>query len=496
LYEVTRLESFLQADISKLDCVFNPRSVAFVGATEAKVKWGFIIFNNLVIGGYEGELYPVNPGHEEIMGMKCYARVSDIPGDVDLAVFTVPAKQVLASLDDCATKGVSAALVITAGFSEVGEEGAELEAEMVRKADEAGIVLVGPNGQGVCSPGASLYTWMPIFFPTPGEMSFVSQSGNILNMLIDHALDAGFGVSKAVSSGNEAMLRSQDYFSYLSKDPGTQVIVSYIEGMKDGRDFFTKASDATRRKPVIVLKGGRSSSGMKAASSHTGALAVSSNVFSSAARQAGVIEARSIEEAGTIASAFMNRPLPEGKRVGIVTGGGGLGVIAADACADEGLEVVKLSDETLASIGQYMPDYWVPGNPVDLVAGLDLRIIKPILEVMLHSGEIDALLFIFVEAQQSKGKDVRTEGAGRGYELGELWSKMAQQLGVSLQELYGVMREAGVPIYAVLNYSRIKRIKADPEPGGKYVMIFDEVEFACAAMSAMYRYHEYLQRTD
>jgi acyl-CoA synthetase (NDP forming) len=192
----------------------------------------------------------------------------------------------------------------------------------------------------------------------------------------------------------------------------------------------------------------------------------------------------------------MNRPLPEGKRVGIVTGGGGLGVIAADACADEGLEVVKLSDETLASIGQYMPDYWVPGNPVDLVAGLDLRIIKPILEVMLHSGEIDALLFIFVEAQQSKGKDVRTEGAGRGYELGELWSKMAQQLGVSLQELYGVMREAGVPIYAVLNYSRIKRIKADPEPGGKYVMIFDEVEFACAAMSAMYRYHEYLQRTD
>ncbi|MHB8895452.1 MAG: CoA-binding protein, partial [Candidatus Geothermincolia bacterium] len=373
-----------------LDYLFKPRSIAFVGATEAKVKWGFICFNNLLAGGYEGKVYPVNPGHEKLLGLPCYPSVLDIPGDVDLAVFTVPASAVLTALDDCAEKGVRAGLVISAGFGELGGEGAAMELELVRKAGEAGIVLCGPNGQGLCCPESKLYPWMPLFYPRAGSIGVVCQSGNILNMLIGEALDAGFGISKGVSSGNEAQLMTEDYLEYLSEDPATDVIVAYIEGIDDGRRFLELSRVAAGRKPVVVLKGGRSSAGMKAASSHTGALAVDGDLFASACRQAGLVNAGTIKQAGIMASSFVNRPLPRGRRVGIVTGGGGLGVIASDACVDAGLEIPALTRETLEGIGALLPDYWVPGNPVDLVAGLDLRVIQPIIELLIRSREVDS----------------------------------------------------------------------------------------------------------
>lgn len=475
----------MEPRLRNLDYAFNPRSIAFVGATESMRKWGFLILNNLLTGGYRGEVYPVNPGRDAVLGLKAYPRVGDIPGHVDLAVFTVPSRQVMEALRDCAEKGVKAALVITAGFKELGEEGAKAEADMVRLAREAGMVLIGPNCQGICCPANDLYPWMPILFHPPrGRIGYVSQSGNILNMLIGHAATAGLGVSKAVSSGNEADLRTVDYYTYLGEDADTEVIVSYIEGLQDGRDFVSRAREVTRRKPIVVLKGGRTTSGVSAARSHTGAMAVSEDLFEAACRQAGVVVTHSIEECGITAAAFVNRPLPRGRRVGIVTGGGGLGVIASDFCTEIGLEVVKLSSKTLEKLERMLPDWWVPGNPVDLVAGLDFSVIKPVIETLMTSGEVDAVMFLWIGAPRLKNARLKGE---RGMDLSGVWRSMDQYFLEHIGELYELMHQLQVPLYIATSL----RVEDGGDPDGCPPLIFDSVESACRAVSAMAEYYHF-----
>ncbi len=473
--------------LRNLDFAFNPRSIAFVGATESMRKWGFLILNNLLTGGYAGEVYPVNPGRETILGLKAYPRVSDIPGEVDLAVFTVPARQVMDALQDCARKGVKACLVITAGFKELGSEGEALEKEMVRRAREAGMVLIGPNCQGICCPTNDLFPWMPILFHPPrGRLGYVSQSGNILNMLIGNAVVSGLGVSKAVSSGNEADLRTVDYYSYLGEDPETEVIVSYVEGLQDGRDFVCRSREVTARKPIVVLKGGRTSSGISAAKSHTGAMAVSGDLFEAACRQAGIIVTHTIEECSLTAAAFVNRPLPRGKRVGIVTGGGGLGVIASDFCTEIGLEVASLSPRTLEKLEKMLPDWWVPGNPVDLVAGLDFSVIKPVIETIMTSGEVDAVLFLWIGAPRLKNAGVKGR---RGMDLSAIWKTMDQYFLEHLSELYDLMHQLQVPLYIATTLPVDEASEAD----GCRPLVFTSVEPACRAVSAMAEYYHFLE---
>ncbi len=476
--------------MQNLDYVFKPESVAFVGATEGKVKWGFVILNNLMAGGYRGRIYPVNPGKETVMGLKCYASVLDIPDEVDMAIFTVPARSVVEALGDCAEKGVKAALVITAGFKELGEEGAELEAEMVRKANAAGMALVGPNGEGVGCPEVNFYPWMPVHYPRAGRISFIAQSGNILNMLIGHALKSGFGVAKAVSSGNEAQLRTEDYFEYFAGDPGTDVIVAYVEGVQDGRRFFEKAREVSASKPIVILKGGRTISGMRAASSHTGAMAVESDIFETACRQAGIITANTIFEAGVGAASFMNRPLPRGRRVGIITGGGGLGVLAADMCTDYGLEVSALSEGLLAEVKKHLPPYFVPGNPIDLVAGLNLQVIIPVVEAVMTSGEVDSVLFIFFESTREKSRKIGDPG-GHVVDMGEIWDAAMQRIVEPMQRLYTLGRETGVPLYIAANLDAGGAFLKPGSGNDGLPMVYGEVESACAAISIMARYAEF-----
>ncbi len=476
--------------LKNLDFAFNPRSIAFIGATENMRKWGFLILNNLLTGGYEGDVYPVNPNRETILGLRAYPSVREIPAEIDLAVFTVPARQVLSSLGQCIEKGLKAGLVITAGFKELGEEGARVEAEMVRMAREAGIVLVGPNCQGICCPKNRLYPWMPILFhPVPGKIGYVAQSGNILNMLIGHAVNAGLGVSKAVSSGNEADLSSEEYYAYLAEDPDTEVIVSYVEGIPDGRRFFEHARAVTGKKPVVVLKGGRTRSGVAAARSHTGAMAVSEKLFEAACRQAGITLTSSIEEAGVTAAAFVNRPLPRGKRVGIITGGGGLGVIACDFCTEIGLEVPTLSRETLGRLEELLPDWWVPGNPVDLVAGLDFTVLKPVIEILMRSGEVDAVMFLWIGAPRRRGEKATVKSA-RGMDISAIWKAMDQHFMGFYRELNSLMHELQVPLYIATS------IQIDEEQNGDgcQPLVFRDVESTCRAISAMAEYRSYLER--
>ena len=477
----------MNARLKNLDYAFNPRSIAFIGATESIRKWGFLILNNLLTGGYKGEIYPVNPGRETILGLKAYPRVLDIPGDIDMAVFTVPSRLVMEALEDCAAKGVRAGLVITAGFKELGAEGEAMERELVKKAREAGMVLIGPNCQGICCPAHHLYPWMPVLYHPPrGSIGYVSQSGNILNMLIAHADNAGLGVSKAVSSGNEADLRMVDYLSYLAEDPETEVIVSYIEGLQDGRDFVERLREASMRKPIVILKGGRTQPGMSAARSHTGAMAVSGDLFEAACRQAGAIVTHSIEDCGVTAAAFVNRPLPQGKRVGIITGGGGLGVIASDFCSEIGLEVARLSPQTLAALEKMLPAWWVPGNPVDLVAGLNFSVIKPIIEILMKSGEVDAVIFLWIGAPRRKNASIDAE---RGMDISVVWSAMDKYFMEHLDELYGIMRDLKVPLYIATTLEVTE--EGDEGDNGGRPLIFNSVEAACRAVSAMADYRQF-----
>jgi acyl-CoA synthetase (NDP forming) len=479
----------METRLNNLDYIFNARSIAFVGATETMGKWGFLILNNIITGGYEGKIYPVNPGRDKVLGLQAYPTVRDIPEDVDLAVFTVPARLVIGALDDCVSKGVKAGVVISAGFKELGGEGAEMEKELVRKAREGGMVLIGPNCQGVCCPGNKLYPWMPILFhPPPGKIAYVSQSGNILNMLIGRAVNSGFGASKGVSSGNEADLRTEDYFSYFLEDEDTDVIVAYIEGIDDGRRFIERARSTASVKPIVALKGGRTRSGISAARSHTGAMAVSEKLFEAVCRQAGITLTWSIDETGITAASFVNRPLPKGRRVGIVTGGGGLGVIASDVCSEEGLDIVQLSPQTLERIGKHMPDWWVPGNPIDLVAGLDFTIIKPVMEILMKSGEVDAVMFLWIGAPRKEKPVISVKG---GVDISGVWDMIRHHFKDYAKELYDLMQELEIPLYFASNAQPADLTDSGDEGDESYLMVYESVESACRAIKAMATYHEF-----
>jgi len=479
--------------LKKLDNLFHPRSIAFVGATETIGKWGFIIYNNLISGEYEGKLYPVNPGRDSVLGFKAYPSVRDIPGEVDMAVFTVPARQVLAAIDDCVAKDVAAGVVISAGFKELGGEYADLESELVARTRAGNMVLVGPNGQGVCCPKEKLYPWIPPnFHPPAGEVGVVSQSGNIQTMLIGEVVKSGFGISKSASSGNEADLKTEDFFEYFAHDPDTKVILAYVEGISDGRSFIERTRATTAKKPVIVFKGGSTLSGVSAARSHTGAMAVSDRLFDSVCKQSGLIRAWRIDEAGIIASSFLGHPLPRGRRVAILTGGGGLGVVAADACSKLGLEVVNLSDETLSKIGELMPDWWVPGNPVDMVAGLRFGTRKPILEILMKSGEVDSIILPRMGPPQKNGA-MTTNQKGNVSESFKIWEAMAKRQVKLAHELYDMMAEHNIPVFMASNLFQETNIDISELLGDKRMTIYRNIDTACLAASAMADYSEYLR---
>ena len=378
--------------IEAMERFFSPRSVAFVGASNSKQKWGGIVLRNLRKGGYAGDIYPVNPKEKEVQGLKAYPTVSSIPGDVDLAIFTIPAKGMVDSISDCVRKGVKAGLVISAGFAELGEEGRTLQAEMVRRAGAGGMVLIGPNGQGIAVPRTKLYPWMPAFMPDAGPIGIASQSGSVATMLSQRLAEFGFGSSKVVSAGNCSDIGWPDYLEYFRQDPDTTVILLHIEGVEDGQAFFRAAKRAALAKPVVVVKAGRTQAGMSAAATHTGALAGSDRVFSAACRQAGVIRMEKMEEAVIMAAGLVATPLPAGRRVAIITGGGGFGVIAADAAAQAGLDVVSLSEQTIAKLRERLPSWWAPNNPVDLVAGLGYADAVDLIPILMQSGEVDGVM--------------------------------------------------------------------------------------------------------
>ena len=376
--------------------MFEPDSVVFLGATNDPRKWGFRILANIVNGGFTGNIYPVNPTKtkEEILGLKVYKSVAEVPETPDVAVIVIPPPGVPTVLKECANKGIKTALVITAGFAEVDVEGQKLQQEMVEIAKSTGLRFMGPNSNGIVNPHHKFYPEMPPHFPHAGPISIVSQSGNIVTTIIRLATSSGFGCAKCISSGNEADIHSEDYIKYLAEDPQTKVILSYIEGFKNGSRFFEIAKEVSKKKPIVMIKAGETPAGAIAAKSHTASLAGSYTLFDAMCKQSGIIKVTSLDELIDTGTALICNPLPKGKRVGIVTSGGGWGVLAADACARLGLDVVTLPPETIRELNSFMPAWWNRGNPVDLVAGLFGDAVMRCIEIVLRSPVVDGVIFL------------------------------------------------------------------------------------------------------
>ncbi|UCH50692.1 MAG: CoA-binding protein, partial [Chloroflexota bacterium] len=344
---------------------------------------------------FKGRIYPVNPNRkEEILGLKVYKSIAEVPEIPDLAVIVIPPSGVPKVLGECAVKGIRSGVVITAGFAEVNVEGERLQQEMTQIASSSGLRFIGPNSDGIVNPHHQLYPQMPPIFPRPGPISIVSQSGNIVGSIMRQAIDNGFGCAKCISSGNEADLHSEDYIRYLGEDPQTKVILSYIEGLKDGTRFFEVAKEVAKKKPMVVLKAGETPAGAIAAKSHTASLAGSDTAFDAMCKQSGVIRVRRLDDLVNTGLALLCHPLPRGRRVGIVTAGGGWGVLTADACARLGLDVVTLPPETISELDSFMPAWWNRGNPVDLVAGIFGDAVIRCIEVILRCSVVDGVIFL------------------------------------------------------------------------------------------------------
>jgi len=396
--------------------LFEPSVVAVVGASRERGKIGAEIFHNLR-GTFRGRVVPINPRAGEILGEKSYPRITDVPGSVDLAVIAVPAAGVEAAIDDCAAKGVSGVVVITAGFSETGAEGRRREAALLEKVRAAGMRMVGPNCMGLVNtdPRFRLNATFGPIYPPEGKVALSSQSGALGLALLDYASKLNLGISTFVSVGNKADVSGNDLIQYWSEDPRTDVILLYLESFGNPVRFSSIARRVAHRKPIVAVKSGRSQAGSRAASSHTGALAESDRVVDALLRQAGVIRTGTLEELFDVAMLLSNQPLPRGRRVGIVTNAGGPGILAADACEAQGLELPVFSPKTAAALRAFLPEAASVGNPVDMLASAPPAHYRQAEQILLADDAIDSLLVIFIPPIASNVDEVAraiVEGAG------------------------------------------------------------------------------------
>ena len=380
--------------------LFCPRSIAIIGASATFGKWGYTLFTNIVAGNFQGKIYLVNPKGSEIAGRPVFKSVADIPGPVDLAVVTVPASKVIDLIPQLKAKNIKSVLLVTSGFSETGKKGLRLEDRLVEEAHEAGITILGPNTIGICNPHENLFCTYQHVRPKPGSTTLVAQSGNLGTQILAFAESEGIGMRAFIGSGNEAMITIEDYMEMLEFDDLTKTVVLYVESLKDGRRFFEATRRVARKKPVIMLKGGRTRAGNRAAASHTGALASDIKFFEAACTQAGVVLVETSMDLLDLSAAFSSLPLPKGRRVAIMTLGGGWGVITADLCVEHGLEVPELSPNIISRIDQVLPPYWSRSNPVDLVAEMDLSIPMMLIEELVKWDGCDAVIHLGILGRQ------------------------------------------------------------------------------------------------
>ena len=377
--------------MNDLTSLMRPKSVAVIGASNTPGKIGYAVVRNMISSGFKGSIYPINPKETEIAGLKAYPTVVDIGEPVDVAVMCVPAKASLSVAEDCGKAGVKHIIVITAGFKEVGKEGRELEQQLADIAKKYGMRIVGPNVLGIIDTHAPFNATFAKEMALKGNIAFISQSGALCIAILDWSLKNGLGFSQFVSMGNKADLNEADFIEVAGKDPETKVICLYLEDVVEGERFISAAREAIKRVPVIALKSGVSSSGAKAASSHTGALAGSDTAYKTAFKHAGILRASTMTQLFELANAFTTQPIPKGKRVAVVTNAGGLGIVAIDAIELGGLEVARFSEDTIALLREKMPSMANIYNPIDVIGDAHYDRYEVALDAALSDPNVDSV---------------------------------------------------------------------------------------------------------
>ncbi len=434
-----------------LGLFFNPKSVAIIGASETPGKIGRVILENFA-KKYKGAIYPVNPKYDEILGFKAYKSVREIPEKVDLAVIIVRAQLVPGIMDDLGAKGIRAAIIVSGGFSEIGEEGAILESQVREKALKYGIRVIGPNGLGIYNAETGVDTFfLPeerMKRPPPGRIALISQSGALAAAVLDWAAFKGIGISKVVSYGNKIDIDDVDLLEYFEHDDDIDIILFYVEGFKPsrGRKFIEITRRVVAKKSIIMVKGGKTPAGAMAATSHTAALAGTYEVLRAALRKAGVVEVESIDELFDASKCLLSYRELKGDRVAVITNAGGMGVLATDALYKKGFKIPRLSNELQSKLREKLPFHCVTVNPIDLTGDTDDERYRIVFEDILASAEIDAVVVIalfqiptltlrladyIIEAKQKFGKPIIAVSFG----------------GVFTAEFAKRLEKAGIPVY-------------------------------------------------
>ena len=391
--------------VEHFERLFNPKGVVVVGASTHPGKFGFVALHNILANGYKGRVFATNRDGAEVLGVQTLTSLDDLPaGEVDLAFVCTPAATNLEVLSQLADRGVATAFIASAGYGVAGEEGRAAQAALVAAATELGIMVVGPNGQGLVSTPANLCAQIVAPYPPAGRIGIVSQSGNLVSSFMNYAVASGVGVSRAISVGNAAAVGVSDVLEYLATDPHTSVGLVYVEGIEDGRRFFTALRAACERMPVVLVKGGATDSGSRAAASHTGSLATDDRVFDGMCRQAGAVRAATIEEAFDTAACFATQPLPAGPKVAVMTTVGGWGVMTADALSATQLELVSLPGDLREGLDELLPPRWSRNNPIDLAGGETKDTIPEVLDMLARHPAIDGVIVLGVGIQANQGR--------------------------------------------------------------------------------------------
>lgn len=482
--------------IDQFRALFEPRGVVVAGASTHPGKFGFVSLHNLLAAGYEGKVFATNLAGEEVLGIQTVPSVLDVPeGEADLVFVCTPAAANPQLLRDCASRGITAAFITSAGYGEAGDEGRAAEQELVALAEELGILIAGPNGQGVVSTPVGLCAQIVAPNPPPGRIGVASQSGNFVSSFMNLGVATGIGFSRGVSAGNAAMTSVADYLEYYGQDPATAVGLAYVEGLTDGRSFLERLRGVTVDKPVVLVKGGATAGGQRAAASHTGSLATDDRVFDGACRQAGITRAATIDEAFDAAATFATQPLPKGNRVVVLTTAGGWGVVTADAIARTSLELIALPDDLLAQIDTKLPPRWSRNNPVDLAGGETRDTIPEVMAMVAEHPDVDAIIYLGLGIQSNQAKLMRTGSFYPDHGLERIVDYHERQDARFAQAAAEISERTGKPILTATELA-----VADPDnPGPATVratgrMCYPTSHRAVTALDHMWRYARYRSR--
>jgi acetyltransferase len=475
--------------------LFEPKGVVVTGASSHPGKFGFVSVHNILASGYAGAVFGTNLSQEEVLGIQTVASLDDVPKDAaDLVFVCTPSSANPEILRACARRGIKAAFLTSAGYGEAGDEGIRLEQELIALANELGILLAGPNGQGVVSTPSQLCAQIVAPYPPRGRIGVASQSGNFVSSFLNYSRQSGVGVSRAVSAGNAACVSVADYLKWYSTDKETSVGLAYLEGIFDGSHLMKQLQDVTRKMPLVIMKGGATEAGAKAAASHTGALAANDKVFDGACRQSGISRAKNVEEAFDTAACFATQPLPKGGRTVILTTAGGWGVVTSDALmSTQELTLVDLPDDLKAAIDEKLPPRWSKSNPVDCAGGETRDTIPEVMGLIARHKDVDAVIYLGIGIQSNQARLMHEGKFYPDHGLERIVSYHERQDARFAEAADELIKETGKPILIASELAIGDPDNAGPRTvreSGRYC--FPSGHRAVAALAHMVRYSNYL----